>query len=68
VLLALGCCTAQIGGNTFRNTQLACTYASNGCQKDADCPGGFSRCCSRKGVAHRACGVARLGLRKQIAD
>jgi hypothetical protein len=41
VLLELGCCTPQIGGNTFRKTQLACTYPSNGCQKDADCPGGF---------------------------
>jgi len=41
VLLELGCCTPQIGGNTFRKTQLACAYPSNGCQIDADCPGGF---------------------------
>jgi len=41
VLLELGCCTPRIGGNTFRSTQLACAYPSDGCQKDADCPGGF---------------------------
>jgi hypothetical protein len=41
VVLELGCCTPQIGGNTFRSTQLACAYPSDGCQKDTDCPGGF---------------------------
>lgn len=41
VLLELGCCTPRIGGNAFRDTQLACVYPSGGCQKDADCPGGF---------------------------
>jgi hypothetical protein len=41
LLLELNCCTPRIGGNTFRSTQLACAYPSDGCQKDADCPGGF---------------------------
>jgi hypothetical protein len=40
VLLELGCCEPRIGGNTLRKTQLACAYPSNGCQTDADCPGG----------------------------
>lgn len=55
VLLELGCCTPQIGGNIFRNTQLACAYPGNGCQKDADCPGGFCTISGGRASCATAC-------------
>jgi hypothetical protein len=55
VLLELGCCTPQIGGNIFRSTQLACAYPSNGCQKDADCPGAFCTISSGRASCSTSC-------------
>jgi hypothetical protein len=39
-LLALGCCRTQIGGAPHRETEIACVYPSDGCQRDEDCATG----------------------------